>query len=222
MFFVYYASDDNKVSLFGKMRKGDIRTHMCHEFISGIMDHTSLSLNPKLPTSRKMGIIHDVGHGQGSFSWNVAELCAKEKFWPDTISSDLHKDNINGPCYDLTTVMTKFFYLGMPLYDIIKAVTYTPAKVIGKENSIGSLLPGRCADVTVLKISKSKDVLMEDCHLEMRKLTEIIEPVHVWRCGEMIPIECHWAEWPNKSNEYFREQSKINEWKKDEVANFTN
>ena len=42
----------------------------------------------------------DVGHGQGSFDWNVGEgvCCSGDpKFWPDIISTDLHTGNINGP-----------------------------------------------------------------------------------------------------------------------------
>ena len=50
--------------------------------------------------ARKRGIIFDVGHGQGSFNWNVAEgVCCsgQSQFWPDVISTDLHTGNMNGP-----------------------------------------------------------------------------------------------------------------------------
>ena len=67
------------------------------------------------------------GHGQGSFNWTVAEVCAGQDFLPDTI---LHSGNIHGPAYDLPMVMSKFLHLGMPLYDIIKAVTVMPTTVI--------------------------------------------------------------------------------------------
>ena len=49
--------------------------------------------------ARERGVMFDVGHGQGSFDWNVAEgvCCAGDsKFWPDTISTDLHTGNLNG------------------------------------------------------------------------------------------------------------------------------
>ena len=32
-------------------------------------------------------------------------------FWPDTISSDIHRFNINGPVFDLVTTMSKFLFL---------------------------------------------------------------------------------------------------------------
>ena len=50
--------------------------------------------------ARDRGVIFDVGHGQGSFDWNVAEgVCCDKKsvFWPDVISTDLHTGNVNGP-----------------------------------------------------------------------------------------------------------------------------
>ena len=92
--------------------------------------------------ARRCGVHFDIGHGQGSFNWKVAEACAGQGFWPDSISTDLHQGNIHGPAYDLPTVMSKLLHVGMPLYDVIKAVTSAPATLIGKEHLIGSLSPG--------------------------------------------------------------------------------
>ena len=197
------------------MRSGDIRTHMLHVFESSIMDDTTSppSLHPAVVASRERGVLHDVGHGQGSFSWLVGELCAKQGFWPDTISSDNHKQNIVGPAYDLPTVMIRMLHFGMPLYDIIKAVTLTPALAIRKESEIGSLSPGRSADVTVLKLSDC-DVMLEDCLLEMRKITQRLEPVAVWKSGERINIEEQLPEWPDRSKDYLQEQEQLNTLKK--------
>ena len=57
--------------------------------------------------AREKGVLFDVGHGQGSFNWEVAEgVCCSEhsSFWPDVISTDLHSGNMNGP-------VRKFYYL---------------------------------------------------------------------------------------------------------------
>ena len=75
----------------------------------------------------------------GSFGWSVAEACVKEGFWPDLISTDLHTQSMEGPAYDLPTVMTKMLHLGMPLGEVIAAVTSKPAAAIGKSKEIGSL-----------------------------------------------------------------------------------
>ena len=132
----------------GSLKNGDIYTHLHHSYIikNGYVDKNFLY-------AREKGILMDVGHGLGNFSWANAEICAKEKFWPDTISTDLHTFScFKGPAYDLPTVMSKFLHLGMPLHEIIKAVTITPAKVLKMENIIGSLEKNMIADVTLMKI----------------------------------------------------------------------
>ena len=59
-----------------------------------------------------------MGHGQGSFDWEVVEASARIGFWPDLISTDLHSGNVNGAVRDLTNVATKFLLAGMSLYDV--------------------------------------------------------------------------------------------------------
>lgn len=213
MFFVVvvdFIADPSKLSVPGSLRKGDIRTHMFFGLHSTIMDATTSppSLFPAVKAARERGVLYDVGHGQGSYSWSVGEVCVREGFWPDTISTDHHKLNVTGPAYDLPTIMTKMLHLGMPLYDIIKATTWTPALAIRKESEIGSLSPGRCADVTVLKLSDC-DVMLEDSHLERRRITQRLEPVAVWRCGERIEVEEKCTEWPNMSEEYLQQMQHI-------------
>ena len=68
---------------------------------------------------KRRGVIFDVGHGQGSFDWRVAEEAASARgFWPDLISTDLHSGNVDGAAKDLTHVMSKFLALGMPFYEV--------------------------------------------------------------------------------------------------------
>ena len=64
------------------------------------------------------GVLFDVGHGQGSFDWEVVEASARIGFWPDLISTDLHSGNVNGAVRDLTNVASKFLLAGMSLYDV--------------------------------------------------------------------------------------------------------
>ena len=66
-----------------------------------------------LNRDQKEGILFDVGHGQGSFDWKVAEAAALKGFWPNLISTDLHSGNVKGAAKDLCYVMNKFLTLGM-------------------------------------------------------------------------------------------------------------
>src|SRR5262249_28482822 len=47
--------------------------------------------------AREAGLIMDLGHGAGSFSFESAEALAGQSFWPDVISTDLHWLAIFGP-----------------------------------------------------------------------------------------------------------------------------
>src|SRR5205823_3823910 len=108
---------------------------------------------PVMWQARERGVIFDVGHGVGSFAWAVAEpACRRHGFWPDTISTDIHRFNLHGPVFDLPTTMSKFLYLGLPLAKVIQAATSTPARALGLSERFGTLAVGRDADITLLRL----------------------------------------------------------------------
>jgi len=96
-------------------------------------------------------VIFDIGHGKGSFDFNVARAMLEGGFPPDIISSDVHVLCIDGPAFDNMETMSKFLNLGMPLVDIIRAVTATPAKMLGRPD-LGDLTVGSTGDATVMRI----------------------------------------------------------------------
>ncbi|KAK6176221.1 hypothetical protein SNE40_014545 [Patella caerulea] len=198
----------NGLSCPGNLDAGDVYTHTFHGYASSIIDPVSKTVLPAIHNAQKRGVIFDVGHGQGSFSWTAAEIGAKENFWPDTISTDMHSGNIHGPVYDLNLVMSRFLHLGMPLSKIISAVTSTPARVIGRTKTLGSLEVGREADITVLKIVDC-DIILEDCQGQVRNIKKRFHPVAVWKSGRMFPI----VNIDNCPNEKSRCNG-VNEWDK--------
>lgn len=178
--------NDDDQKLLGcpeSLRAGDIYTHAYHSYII-----KEGQVHPTFIEARKRGVLFDVGHGMGGFSWENAEICAKSEFWPDMISTDLHTFSCDGPAYDLTTVMSKFLHLGMPLSKIIEAVTITPAKTMNMNDQIGCLSVGMVADITLLQLNDC-DINMEDCHSETRRLKKIFKPIQVWRAGENIQLK---------------------------------
>lgn len=169
--------------------KGDILTHLYihrdKEKNYGCILDDGMKVLPEYIEAIKRGVILDVGHGKGSFSWKIAEKAIKEGIKPDTISTDLWIGNVNGPVYDLPTTMSKFLLLGMSLEDVIKATTTKPAEVLGKLGEIGTLKPEACADITILKLTEGKYVF-EDTMGEKRIGDKKLEPVHVIRKGLKI------------------------------------
>jgi dihydroorotase len=102
--------------------------------------------------ARARGVRFDVGHGAGSFAYPVARAALAQDFPPDTVSSDLHAHNVEGPVYDQATTLSKLLHCGMSLPEVIRATTATPAAAIGRDGSLGSLAPGSVADLTGLEI----------------------------------------------------------------------
>ena len=146
-------------SLFLKhFRPGDIFTHTYSEISSGresIVDEKSRILKPFIFEAQKRGVIFDVGHGGGAFSWAQAIPSFKQGFLPDVISSDLHDQSMNAGMKDMTNVMSKFLALGMELKDVIERSTWAPAKVI-KRTDLGHLSVGAEADIAVFNLREGK------------------------------------------------------------------
>lgn len=110
---VVYPDDPTELGCPRDLRPGDLYTHTFHPYRSCIVDEKTRTIYPDVLQAKERGVLFDVGHGQGSFGWTVGEICARFKFYPDTISTDLHTGNHQGPVYDLPIVMSKFLHLGL-------------------------------------------------------------------------------------------------------------
>jgi dihydroorotase len=99
---------------------------------------------------RARGVVLDLGHGSGAFSFSVAEALLAAGLRP-VISSDAHQLSINGPMFDLATCLTKLLALGLDLDETIAAATVRPARAIGRDD-LGTLRAGAPADVAVLAL----------------------------------------------------------------------
>jgi dihydroorotase len=171
------------------MKAGDILTHSFHGREHGILDEDG-QVRKAVHEARERGVLFDVGHGAGSFSWRVAEtaLAGDRRFPPDTISSDLHIANVNGPVFDLATTVSKFLHLGMPLDEALRRVTGVPAQIIGMADEIGTLAVGACGDAVVLEL-ETGEFRLTDCQGETRMGKQRLTPRLVVRAGHLYHKE---------------------------------
>ena len=139
------------------LRPGDVLTHSFRYSPggNGILDSEGKILEEAW-AAKERGVVFDVGHGKGSFSFETMERAMAQGFFPDTISSDLHIGNVGGPVYDLLTTLSKFLRLGMGLDEVIRLGTEAPTKVIGKSGELGTLRPGAVGDVTISKLEEGR------------------------------------------------------------------
>jgi dihydroorotase len=132
------------------LRPGDTLTHCFKPFPNAPITADG-RIKDACWKARERRVIFDIGHGKGSFDFNVARAMLEGGFPPDIISSDVHVLCIDGPAFDNMETMSKFLNLGMPLVDIIRAVTVTPAKMLGRPD-LGDLTVGSTGDATVMRI----------------------------------------------------------------------
>lgn len=138
--------------LLSKMRPGDIFTHT----YGAVNDRTWLlddngKIRPEVKSARQKGVYFDVGHGGGSFHYRLASPALQQGFYPDSFGTDLHRFSMNAGMKDMLNVMSKFLNLGMPLALIIEKATWSPARMILRED-LGNLSPGSVADIAALRI----------------------------------------------------------------------
>lgn len=175
------AWTDSIDNILALMRKRDIMTHCFHGSNHGILDAQG-HIQASVLAAAARGVIFDVGHGAGSFDWRVAEAALAQGFTPQTISSDLHALNVNGPVYDLATTASKFLHLGLPLDDVIAKVTAVPAAAILKED-IGTLKVGAWGDATLLELQHGAFAFV-DAYKQERTGSQRLVPVAVIKAGK--------------------------------------
>jgi dihydroorotase len=146
----------NEPDLIALLRRGDVLTHPYNPpspNSSNLMGGEPGKILPQVLTLKDKGILTDFSHG-GHLAWEVAEESAKQGWFPDTISTDIHRGHVppNGVVYDLATTMSKFLYLGLSVDQVVEKVTAAPTRMFKFPERIGTLDPGSVADVTVAEV----------------------------------------------------------------------
>ena len=159
--------------LLAQMRPGDVVTHCFHGNEGSLLD-ASGNVWPEAFEARERGILFDVGHGVGSFTWRVARTALAQGFPPDTISSDIHAHNHAGPVHDLPRTLSKLLHLGMPLPDVIAAATVRVGEHLAHvaPAGLGTLAPGTPGDLSLLERQSGRFALVDGEHRLSAGVTE--------------------------------------------------
>jgi len=193
-------------AVLSEMRAGDILTHCCTGHSMGLIED-GVRVRAEAHSARNRGILFDVGHGSGSFSFRSAECMMANGFQPDIISSDLHQlsryghdlldEPPDGLTYyvapgdtdplDLPACMSKFLHLGMSLAEVIRSTTERPARALGRYPEIGALRVGAVADIAMLRLVEG-DFVLFDTHGESRHATRALQSAMTIRAGQVLKV----------------------------------
>ena len=187
--------------LLKKMRPGDIHTHFYARHFPILNDKNEPA--DFMHEARARGVIFDVGHGAGSFWFRQAVPAMQHGFIPDSISTDLHTGNVNGPVVDMQTTMSKILNMGMSLPEVIYRSTVTPALEIGRPE-LGTLSQGAEADVAVMKLLEG-EFSFSDCGRARMMGAQKLECAMTLRAGEVVfdPTGLSMPEWSEAPEAYW-------------------
>jgi dihydroorotase len=174
-------------ALFMKhLRPGDIFTHTFSygPAVRETVVDEKLKVKPFVFEAQKRGIVFDVGHGGGAFSWRQAIPSIQQGFKPNVISTDLHNESITGGMKDMSNVMSKFLNIGMSLPEVVLRSTWNPANVIHRP-ALGNLSVGSEADVAVFNLVKG-DFGFMDIRRTKIKGTQKLEAELTIRAGKIV------------------------------------
>jgi len=153
------------------LRPGDIITHCATGRSMSIVCEGKVRRSARL--AKRRGVVFDLGHGYGGFSFNVAESLIAEEQPPDTISSDLHSRSVLGPVFDLPTCLGKLVALGLSWEEVIAKATVGPARAIGIDGDAGTIEVGKPADIAVFEMMNGEFIVF-DSYLATRLATELL------------------------------------------------
>jgi dihydroorotase len=166
-------------------------------------------VHPLIFEAMARGVRIDIGRG-GHMSFNAARIALDAGVMPFTVGGDIHgytirrRDesgvwdagsfggekggqlmSVGGTgVFTLVQVMNELMALGVGLPDVVRMVTANAAAMLSLEDEIGTLAPGRVADVSVLAIDDGDFVLQDSLGVRI-PATKRLRPVLALRAGKV-------------------------------------
>jgi dihydroorotase len=82
----------------------------------------------------------------------------------------------------MATTMSKFLHLGLSLPEVIRLSTQSPAELMHREHELGSLAPGREADITLFRVVNG-DFEVMDAERQKERASQMLQVAYTIRAG---------------------------------------
>ncbi len=172
------------------LRPGDIVTHMYQNKGPSILDHGAVSEAVK--AARERGILFEAADARAHFSFEVSEPAIAEGFYPDLLGTDITRlsMHLRPTAFNMAMQLAKYSCLGIPFGTLIHIAAWKNAVNLGISDRIGSLRPGKQADIAVFRPCHKKNIFGDRPFLDenavFREWNLIYEPVLTVKAGEMV------------------------------------
>ena len=174
------------------LEEGDIVTHYFTANPGGVLDEDG-KLVPEAREAHERGVWLDTAHGRMNFSFNVGERVIDQGVLPHCISTDLTVPGRARTVHSMTEMMTRFLAMGFTFDQVVTMCTENPARAVGVDDRIGTLHPGKQADLSVLDIQDG-DWVVYDVLGDSRKSDRAVTPVMAVKRGQVF--EAAWGPRP--------------------------
>lgn len=165
------------------LRAGDVLTYCFNALAENILQDGQIK--EAVWEAQERGVVFDIGHGMASLSFPVAEAAIAQGFLPDTISTDQYKRHVDStPPHNLPRALSKLMAAGMSEADTLVRATVRPAQFLGLAGEVGTLAPGACADLALLRWNAQAPPLQDVNGVE--RPGGCWEPVLTVRAGKKV------------------------------------
>jgi dihydroorotase len=182
------------------LKPGDVLAHPFSRHPGGFVE-TNGKLHPLVREAVGRGVTIDVGHGS-HFSYKMARLVLEAGIVPNTLGADMHGYNTTVPRpkgtpdehpdedhmftgrtrFSLVSAMTTMLALGIPLNKVVRMATIDAARMARIDHEVGTLTPGRTADVSVLSDERGRWVL-QDNEGTQQIAEQLLQPLFCLKAG---------------------------------------
>ncbi len=198
-------ADEVVAALVPLMDRGDVLAHPFTRHPGGFVSAATGEVHPVVWEALERGVTVDVGHGS-HFSFDMAKRVIDAGITPFTLGADLHGYNVQAAGagdddevrrgnpffgvapFSLTIAMSELLGLGVPLERVVAMVTSNPARMLSLEDRLGTLAPGRAADVSVLEPLGGRFRLSDNGGGELIVET-LLHPAFCLRAGRRIDTD---------------------------------
>jgi dihydroorotase len=184
---------------------GDVLAHPFTRHPGGFVSAETGVVHPVIFEALERGVSVDVGHGS-HFSFDMARRALDAGIRPFTLGADMHGYNVKAPSpdlsedekaanpfygvapFNLTIAMSELIALGLELTEVIATVTANPARLLRMENEIGTIVPGRAAEISVLELLTGRFRLTDNSDEEVIA-ERLLRPAFCMRAGERVDAD---------------------------------
>ena len=128
-----------------------------------------------------------------NFSFAVGERVIDQGVLPHCISTDLTVPGRARTVHSMTEMMTRFLTLGFTFDQVVTMCTQNPAQAVGVADRLGTLHPGKQADISILDIQEG-DWIVYDVIGDSRPSSQAVTPVMSIKRGQIF--EAAWGPRP--------------------------